>query len=341
MEWALKDLPGVSDLVEFESRLNHVLPKYEDTVICAYDYARFSAPAVADILRTHPMVLIGGVLQENPCYVPPEELLLELRERIAYRNRRKELEAAAHIQQGLMAVKLPHLPFAVVSGANAPCTEIGGDFFSATAIDEGVVVTIADVSGKGISAAIMASLLQGMIHEGLTFPASLPDIARRVNEFFCERDLCSKYATLVIARVQPGGELEYLNCAHVPPLIAKARGRVVRLRESNLPLGLLPNAKYESATARLRAGDRLILVTDGVTEAQSPAGDFFGDERLETCAGEQTSAEQVIRSVHLFRAGRPMDDDCTVVELSYLGALPQRGQNEEKLKAEVLDSCFQ
>jgi len=153
--------------------------------------------------------------------------------------------------------------------------------------------------------------------------------------------LCSKYATLVFARVQPGGELEYLNCGHVPPLIAISRGSVVRLRESNLPLGLLPNAKYESATARLRAGDRLILVTDGVTEAQSPAGDFFGDERLETCAGEQTSAEQVIRSVHLFRAGRPIDDDCTVVELSYLGARPQRGQNEEKLRAEVLDSCFQ
>jgi serine phosphatase RsbU (regulator of sigma subunit) len=337
MEWALKDLPGVSDLVEFESRLNHVLPKYEDTVICAYDYARFSPAAVADILRTHPMVMIGGILQENPCYVPPEELLQELRERIAYRNRRKELEAAALIQQGLIAVKIPQVPFAVVSGANVPCMEIGGDFFSVTALDEGVVLTIADVSGKGIAAAIMASLLQGMIHEGLLSRASLPDIARGVNEFFCARDLCSKYATLVIARVQPTGELEYLNCAHVPPLIVTARGSVMRLRESNLPVGLLPHASYESATARLRAGNSLILVTDGVTEAQSPAGDFFGDERLETCARRETAAEQVVGSVRLFQAGRPMDDDCTVVELTYLGA----ARNQEKLRAEVTDSCFQ
>jgi len=112
---------------------------------------------------------------------------VELRERIAYRNRRKELEAAALIQRGLMAVRIPQLSFAVVSGANAPCTEIGGDFFSVSAIDEGVAVTIADVSGKGISAAIMASLLQGMIHEGLTSRASFPDIARRVNKCFCER----------------------------------------------------------------------------------------------------------------------------------------------------------
>jgi len=137
---------------------------------------------------------------------------------------------------------------------------------------------------------------------------------------FLRADLCSKYATQVIARVQPGGELEYLNCGHVLPLIATSRGTVVRLRESDLPLGLLPHAQYESASARLWAGDRLILVTDGVTEAQSPAGDFFGDERLETCAGKDTGADQIVRSVHLFRAGRPMDDDCTVVELSYVGA---------------------
>jgi hypothetical protein len=81
MEWALVDLPGVEDLLEFEARVNYVVPKYDDIVICAYDLSKFSASVVMDALRTHPVVIIGGVLQENPFFVPPDQFLLELRER--------------------------------------------------------------------------------------------------------------------------------------------------------------------------------------------------------------------------------------------------------------------
>jgi hypothetical protein len=81
MEWALADLPGVGDLIEFETRVNYVIPKYNDTVICAYDLEKFGASVVIDALRTHPVVLIGGLVQENPFFVPPDELLLELQER--------------------------------------------------------------------------------------------------------------------------------------------------------------------------------------------------------------------------------------------------------------------
>jgi hypothetical protein len=81
MEWALEDLPGVHDIVEYETRLNQVLPEYHDPVICTYDLSRFDASVVIDIMRTHPMVIIGGILQENPFYVPPDEMLKELKER--------------------------------------------------------------------------------------------------------------------------------------------------------------------------------------------------------------------------------------------------------------------
>ena len=83
MEWALEDKAGVEDIVEYESRLNYVLPKYDDPVICTYDLSRFNAGVAMDILRTHPLVIIGGVLQENPLYVPPDEFLKELEERRA------------------------------------------------------------------------------------------------------------------------------------------------------------------------------------------------------------------------------------------------------------------
>ena len=81
MEWALEDRPGCDDLVEYETRLNYVLPKYKDPVICTYDLSRFDAGVVIDIMRTHPMVILGGVLQENPFFVPPDVLLAELKER--------------------------------------------------------------------------------------------------------------------------------------------------------------------------------------------------------------------------------------------------------------------
>jgi hypothetical protein len=86
MEWALVDLPGVDDLIEFETRVNYVVPKYEDPVICAYDLTKFGASVVMDALRTHPVVIIGGLLQENPFFVPPDQLLLEIRERRAARK---------------------------------------------------------------------------------------------------------------------------------------------------------------------------------------------------------------------------------------------------------------
>lgn len=235
-------------------------------------------------------------------------------------SQQKELELAAFIQQGLMAAaKLPQLPFAQVKAHNVPCKEIGGDFFMATAIDEDLLLAIADVSGKGVPAAIMASVLQGMMQSDLLSRVPLPEIARGANRFFTTRDLGSKYATLVIARIQPDGRLDYLNCAHVPPLIVSAAGGVSRLKETNLPVGLLQGSQYEAATCYLRPGDHLVLVTDGVTDAQTPADDSFGDERLEESARGEQPLAQIFSTLHDFCEGRPMDDDCTVVELTYAG----------------------
>jgi hypothetical protein len=86
MDWALRDESGVNNLVEYESRLNDVLSKYDDPVICTYDLSKFGASVLMDIMRTHPVVIIGGILQENPFFVPPEQFLREIRERQSLRN---------------------------------------------------------------------------------------------------------------------------------------------------------------------------------------------------------------------------------------------------------------
>ncbi len=123
----------------------------------------------------------------------------------------------------------------------------------------------------------------------------------------------------MIAKIQPDGRLDYLNCAHVPPLIVTAAGGVSRLKETNLPVGLLQGSQYEVATCYLRPGDHLVLVTDGVTDAQTPADDLFGDERLEESARGEHPLAQIFSTLHDFCEGRPLDDDCTVVELTYAG----------------------
>ena len=123
---------------------------------------------------------------------------------------------------------------------------------------------------------------------------------------------------MIIARITLNGELEYVNCGHVPPLLVSGH-QVTRPSVSNLPVGLLPDATYESAKVNLKPGDRLVMVTDGVTEAENATGEFFENERLEEVAAKSTSFEEIFSAVNSFCAGTPLGDDCTVVEMRFTG----------------------
>jgi len=222
----------------------------------------------------------------------------------AARRYQQELAIAATIQQRLMAVTIPEVPFATLRGRNLSCKEIGGDFFDAVNTEDGLSVVLADVSGKGVFAALLASMLQGMVYSQLLARMPLPDIVAAVNRFFTQKHLGEKYATMIIARVDRQGHLEY---------------EVRRPEHGNLPVGLLADAVYESDHCTLQKGDRLVLVTDGVTEAENARGDFFDNERLEAVAAKSCSLEEIFGAVSNFCGGTPLSDDCTVVELVYTG----------------------
>jgi sigma-B regulation protein RsbU (phosphoserine phosphatase) len=260
-----------------------------------------------DILRA--IATEAASLIENARLVQAEE---------ASRRYQQELSIAASIQQRLMAVTIPEVPFATLRGRNLSCKEIGGDFFDAVNTEEGLAVVLADVSGKGVSAALLASTLQGMIYSQLTAGMPLIDIVVAANRFFTHKHIGEKYATLIIARIRRDGELEYVNCGHVPPLLV-CNKEVIRPPHGNLPVGLLGDATYESDHVSLHAGDRLILVTDGVTEAENARGDFFEDSRLEAVAAKSATLEDIFTAVANFCGGNPLNDDCTVVELVYTG----------------------
>jgi serine phosphatase RsbU (regulator of sigma subunit) len=260
-----------------------------------------------DILRA--IATEAASLIENARLVQAEE---------AARRYQQELAIAASIQQRLMAVTIPEVPFARLAGRNLSCKEIGGDFFDAVNTEDGLAIVLADVSGKGVSAALLASTLQGMIYSQLLARMPLVDIVNAVNRFFTQKHIGEKYATVIIVRVHPDGDIEYVNCGHVPPLVVSGQ-QVQRPSNGNVPVGLLKDATYESAHFQLKPGDRFVMVTDGVTEAENARGDFFEDSRLEQVAGTSGSMEDIFTAVADFCSGTPLNDDCTVVELCYTG----------------------
>jgi len=273
--------------------------------------SRFASRDISSVSHDilHVIATEAASLIENARLVQAEE---------AARRYQQELSIAASIQQRLMAVTIPDVPFAKMRGRNLSCKEIGGDFFDVVNTEDGLAVVLADVSGKGVSAALLASTLQGMVYSHLSARMPLPDIMAAVNRFFTQKHLGEKYATVIIIRVSKTGELEYVNCGHVPPLLV-SNGNVTRPEHGNLPVGLLADAVYEGDHVRLKPGDRFILVTDGVTEAENAAGEFFDNERLEAVAAKTPTLEDIFSAVNEFCNGNPLGDDCTVVELQYTG----------------------
>lgn len=275
---------------------------YVDSRFASRDISKVSG----DIL--HVVATEAASLIENARLVQAEE---------EARRYQQELSIAASIQQRLMAVTIPEVPYARLNGKNLSCKEIGGDFFDAVNTEDGLAVVLADVAGKGVSAALLASTLQGMIYSQLVARTPLPEIVSSANRFLTSKHIGEKYATVVIARLRRDGELEFVNCGHVPPLFV-CGGEVIRPAHGNLPVGLLADASYESDRYSLHSGDRLVLVTDGVTEAENAEGEFFDNERLEVAARKGTMND-IFSAVSEFCAGTPLSDDCTVVEMIYSG----------------------
>lgn len=283
----------------------------EEVIGALYVDSRFASRDISrvdhDIVRT--IAHEAASLVENARLVQAEE---------AARRYQQELSIAASIQQQLMSVTIPEVAYARVAGKNVSCKQIGGDFFDIVNTEQGLAIVLVDVSGKGVSAALLASTLQGMVYSHLVAGMPLPEIVGAVNRFFTHKHIGGKYATLVMARLRRDGELEYVNCGHIPPLLV-CHGEVIRLSHGNLPVGLIGDAKFESDRSQLRPGDRMILVTDGVTEAENPDGEFFDDARLETIAGKSNGVDDIFSALSTFCSGTPLSDDCTVVELTYAG----------------------
>jgi serine phosphatase RsbU (regulator of sigma subunit) len=215
-----------------------------------------------------------------------------------------------------MAIDLPTLPYATLMARTIPCHEMGGDFYDAVALEDGLHVVLADVSGKGVSASIVAATLQGIIYAQTLAGLPLPQIADLVNRFLCSRNV-GKYATMILLRLGRDGHVEYVNCGHIRPLLVSS-SNVEPLDEANLMVGLIADAAYTSTHCQVAPGDRILLATDGVTEAENIAEEPFGDSRFKSAARLE-SVDGILDRVASFLAGNPAQDDCTLLEIEYRG----------------------
>lgn len=228
----------------------------------------------------------------------------------------QEMAIAADIQQRMTVVTVPDVPYAKVKAVSYPCRDIGGDFFDLVKTEKGMSLIVADISGKGIPAAVLATSLLAILYSQLLQDSSLPEMMESVNRYLCEKVGGQKYATLVVARLSQNGAVEYINCGHVRPIVVSG-DKVTRLEDGNLPVGLIPEVNFRSSRLQLNPTDRLIIVTDGVTEAENSAGEFFLESRLEASASGGFAA--VERAVTLFRGAAPLSDDLTITEMTYQG----------------------
>jgi serine phosphatase RsbU (regulator of sigma subunit) len=232
------------------------------------------------------------------------------------RQHRQELQIAAGIQQGLMAAHIPSLEFAEIEAHSLACSAVGGDFFDVLPGDDVVSVALVDVSGKGISAAILASTLQGMLYVQLQSRQPLEAIAATTNQYLCNKNV-GKYATMLLLRLHASGELEYINCGHVQPRLCHDN-EVTRLKTGNLPVGLIRDVSYSTDTVQLRPGSRVVLVSDGFTEAEDAQGNSFGEDGFDSAA-VHPALEGLRQRLAEFCGGHPANDDCTIVQITFKG----------------------
>jgi len=263
--------------------------------------------------------LLGKLAEEAAHILEKLEMVQELEEK---RRIELELSLAHETQQALLPRTLPEVPGLVVRAHNQPTRYVGGDFYDFVNLETELFGILADVSGKGIAASILGSSLQGALQMLLRSNFELPELMRRVNSYLCRRSEATRFVTMFLFGVHPDGSGSYVNAGHNPPLIYRnAEAKVEWLGVGDMILGAFEEAEHGLKSFELGPGDILLVYSDGLTEAQNLAEEFFGEERLEQLVSEHATKgakelERVLlEAVEEFAMGADQADDITLIVL--------------------------
>jgi serine phosphatase RsbU (regulator of sigma subunit) len=235
-----------------------------------------------------------------------------------------ELRVAREIQQGLLPALLPGDGWFRASGSSQPSTQVGGDYFDVRRISGDLWASVvADVSGKGVSSALLAGLLQGVFLMAAANPRDLEGTLAALNLFLLDRTHGEKYATVFYCTLDSYGQLRYANAGHCAPFLVGADGRLRKLHTTGMPVGMIEDATFQVAEVQLTPGDKVLIYSDGVTEAANSEGEFFGAEGVRACARDhfrdtaEGLREAVLAAQERFTEGGAVADDITVLVLEY------------------------
>ncbi|MGO4879678.1 MAG: SpoIIE family protein phosphatase [Bryobacteraceae bacterium] len=233
----------------------------------------------------------------------------------------RELALAQETQESLLPRFLPQFENYRIHAYNCPTRYVGGDFYDFLQLSSGEWMgVLADVSGKGMSAALLSSMVLGAL--SMEFRAGAPpqEALSKVNQLLCEKSLPSQFVTLFLFLLSPSGTGQFVSAGHNPAyLFRSATRKIERLISDAHFLGMFDSATYPSRTFRLDKGDILVVYSDGLTDAQNPREELFGAERLleiirrEAPSGSQALEQKFLKAIEEFTQGMPQTDDITFV----------------------------
>jgi serine phosphatase RsbU (regulator of sigma subunit) len=245
----------------------------------------------------------------------------------------RQIRTAQRVQERLLPVDLPDLPGHELAGICLPSARVGGDFFDVVPIPDGQLgLVVADVSGHGLPAAIIMSAFRALARTGLRAGQPLDQVAATLDRELPDTTAGRAFVTAVLAMYDPAtGRLRYVNCGHHPPLLDRP-GRPPHWLDRGGPLlGLIDGASFEIEEFQLAPGDQLVIFTDGIVEARSPANVWFGTERLAeivTASRGQRArdlVEHVVLEARALTGIHGLEDDATMLLLRRLSTLGETG----------------
>ena len=235
----------------------------------------------------------------------------------------QEIGIARDIQQALLPKNFREYPHLAVSGVNFPCLSVGGDYFDVFPLDDRrTAFLLADVSGKGLGAALLTTMLQGAL-SGMTLGTDPARTFNHVNRFLCDHAEVGRYATMFFGILDDSGRLEYINAGHPSPILLRKDHVEEAFTEGSFPVGLVPEAEFTTSALQLEPDDTLVLFSDGVTEAMDPEEDLYGVGRLRATLQGKTQLpldeiqKTVLESVENFARGARQADDLTILVVRF------------------------
>jgi len=237
-----------------------------------------------------------------------------------------DLQLAAQIHQGLLPAANLAIPGWDVAYHYKPAGVIGGDYFDVLSDGKGgTYFLIADVAGKGVSAAMLTANLRAVFRALIPLGLEVEQLLAHANRLFCESKLPMQYATVIFGHASATGALQVVNAGHLPALLVH-RDEIKFLESNGIPLGMFTDQQFTATTHNLELGDTLVLFTDGVSEAQDAGGAEYGVSKLLALIQEcvDRCPEELVKCLQerleAFRNGTERSDDETMVAIQYVGA---------------------